>query len=46
VQAMGLTRVIVAHRPDTIAMADRGVEVKDGRLHCESGNNRLTRERA
>jgi ATP-binding cassette subfamily B protein RaxB len=32
IRAMGLTRVIVAHRPDTIAMADRILVVKGGRL--------------
>lgn len=32
IRAMGLTRVIVAHRPETIAMADRIIVVKDGQL--------------
>ena len=32
VQAMALTRVVVAHRPETIAMADRVVEMVGGRI--------------
>ncbi len=32
VEAMGLTRLIVAHRPDTIAMADRVLVMKGGRI--------------
>lgn len=32
VKAMGLTRIIVAHRPETIASADRIVVVKAGKL--------------
>jgi ATP-binding cassette subfamily B protein RaxB len=32
VQAMALTRVVVAHRPETIAMADRVVEMAAGRV--------------
>lgn len=33
VQAMGLTRIVVAHRPETIASAKRVVVLKDGQLH-------------
>lgn len=32
VQALALTRVIVAHRPETIAMAERVVVLEEGRL--------------
>ena len=32
VRAMQLTRVIVAHRPETIAMAQRVVAIENGRL--------------
>jgi ATP-binding cassette subfamily B protein RaxB len=32
IKAIGLTRIIVAHRPETIAMADRVLVVKNGRL--------------
>jgi ATP-binding cassette subfamily B protein RaxB len=32
VHAMALTRVVVAHRPETIAMADRVVEMVGGRI--------------
>jgi ATP-binding cassette subfamily B protein RaxB len=32
VTELGLTRIIVAHRPETIAMADRVVVIKAGRL--------------
>jgi len=46
VQAMGLTRVIVAHRPDTIAMADRVVMVKGGQLHSATIDIDLTKARA
>lgn len=33
IKSMGLTRVVVAHRPETIAMADRVVVVQKGQLH-------------
>ncbi len=36
VHAMALTRVVVAHRPDTIAMADRIVEMAAGRIVGDS----------
>ncbi|MES2264614.1 MAG: peptidase domain-containing ABC transporter [Pseudomonadota bacterium] len=32
IKAMGLTRVVVAHRPETISMADRIVVIKAGRM--------------
>lgn len=32
VKAMGLTRIVVAHRPETIASADRIVVLKDGAI--------------
>ena len=32
IKSLGLTRIIVAHRPETIAMADRVVTLRDGRL--------------
>jgi len=32
IRKMGITRVIVAHRKETIAMADRVVEIRNGRL--------------
>jgi ATP-binding cassette subfamily B protein RaxB len=32
IKMMGLTRLIVAHRPETIAMADRVVLIHDGRI--------------
>jgi len=35
VRELGLTRIMVAHRPDTIAMADRVVCLKDGNLKSE-----------
>jgi ATP-binding cassette subfamily B protein RaxB len=38
VRAMQLTRVVVAHRPETIAMADRVVEMAGGRIARDSGN--------
>ncbi|WP_431265782.1 peptidase domain-containing ABC transporter [Roseateles chitinivorans] len=31
---LSVTRIIIAHRPDTIAMADRVVLLKEGRLHA------------
>jgi ATP-binding cassette subfamily B protein RaxB len=36
VRAMQLTRVVVAHRPETIAMADRVVEMAGGRIVADS----------
>ncbi len=36
VRAMALTRVIVAHRPETIAMADRVVALAHGRIASDS----------
>jgi ATP-binding cassette subfamily B protein RaxB len=33
VKALGLTRVIIAHRPETIASAPRGLVLQDGELH-------------
>jgi len=36
VRAMALTRVIVAHRPETIAMADRVVALAQGRIASDS----------
>ena len=32
VKALGLTRVIIAHRPETIASAERRLELCDGQL--------------
>jgi ABC-type bacteriocin/lantibiotic exporter with double-glycine peptidase domain len=32
-QALGLTRVIIAHRPETIASAPRRLVLCDGELH-------------
>jgi ATP-binding cassette subfamily B protein RaxB len=35
VKALALTRIIVAHRPETIASAERVVELANGRLVCD-----------
>ena len=32
IRGLALTRIVVAHRPETIAMADRVVTIADGRL--------------
>jgi ATP-binding cassette subfamily B protein RaxB len=32
VSTLGITRIVVAHRPQTIAMADRVLEIRDGQL--------------
>jgi ATP-binding cassette subfamily B protein RaxB len=32
VRALRLTHIIVAHRPETIASADRVIELRDGRV--------------
>jgi ABC-type bacteriocin/lantibiotic exporter with double-glycine peptidase domain len=32
-KALGLTRVIIAHRPETIASAPRRLVLHDGKLH-------------
>jgi ATP-binding cassette subfamily B protein RaxB len=36
IQALGLTRIIVAHRPETIAMAERVIVIKNGRVEPEA----------
>ena len=36
IQALGLTRIIVAHRPETIAMAQRVIVIKNGRIEPEA----------
>lgn len=33
VSALAVTRMIVAHRPETIGMADRVIEMRDGRIY-------------
>ena len=33
IRELGLTRVIIAHRPETIASAERRIAIVDGRLH-------------
>jgi len=33
VKSLGLTRIIIAHRPETIASAPRRLIVRDGELH-------------
>ena len=40
VRAMALTRVIVAHRPETIAMADRVVEMAAGKIVRDGAQTR------
>ena len=32
VKALNITRIIIAHRPQTISMADRVLELRDNRL--------------
>lgn len=32
IKALGMTRIIVAHRPQTIAMADRVIELQNGHV--------------
>jgi ATP-binding cassette subfamily B protein RaxB len=39
IKGMRLTRVIVAHRPETVAMADRTIAVKDGTVICSAGQH-------
>jgi ABC-type bacteriocin/lantibiotic exporter with double-glycine peptidase domain len=39
---MGLTRIMVAHRPDTIAMADRVVQLRNGKLSDAANSNLYT----
>lgn len=34
VQNLALTKVIIAHRPETIASADRVIAIENGRVHC------------
>ena len=33
IRKLGLTRIIIAHRPETIASAERRIAIVDGRLH-------------
>ncbi len=40
VRSMALTRVVVAHRPETIAVADRVVTLADGRVASDSAASR------
>jgi ATP-binding cassette subfamily B protein RaxB len=40
VRSMALTRVVVAHRPETIAVADRVVTLAQGRVVSEGGTAR------
>jgi ATP-binding cassette, subfamily B, bacterial CvaB/MchF/RaxB len=40
IQNMGLTRIIAAHRPETIAMADRVLAMRKGQLYAECQENR------
>ncbi len=44
VQKLALTRVIIAHRPETIAMAERVVRMEAGRVveERERGSARLS----
>lgn len=42
VRQLEITRVIVAHRPDTIAAANRVVVIKDGLANIAAENERLT----
>ncbi|SFU63209.1 peptidase domain-containing ABC transporter [Pseudoduganella namucuonensis] len=43
VKSMGLTRIVVAHRSETIATADRIISVKGGKLVCHDDNFSLTK---
>lgn len=38
VRQLSITRIIVAHRPQTLAMADRVVTLEEGRIACPSGS--------
>ena len=37
VEALGATRIVVAHRPETIAMAGRVIVIDQGRVVSDSG---------
>lgn len=41
IKALSITRVIIAHRPDTIATADRVYELKDGTLVLREKDDRI-----
>ncbi|MEK8026134.1 peptidase domain-containing ABC transporter [Pseudaquabacterium rugosum] len=44
IAAMSLTRIVVAHRPQTLALVDRVIELRDGRIvHDESSAEHLAR---
>jgi ATP-binding cassette, subfamily B, bacterial CvaB/MchF/RaxB len=36
---LSLTRIIVAHRPDTISSADRVIHLKDGKIASDAVND-------
>ena len=42
VEALGATRIIVAHRPETIAMAARVIVIDQGRIVSDSGRETAT----
>jgi len=44
VREMALTRVMVAHRPETLAMADRVVNLDGGRIVSDSTPSGLSRD--
>ena len=41
-KSLGITRIVVAHRPETIAAADRVLLVKDGRVIAHRNANPLS----
>ncbi len=43
IAALSITRIVIAHRPETIAAADRVLEFVDGRLVSDSASARLSR---
>jgi len=42
IRGLGLTRIIIAHRPETIASADRRVAIVDGRLYEHTPASSIT----
>jgi ATP-binding cassette subfamily B protein RaxB len=44
IRDLGLTRIIIAHRPETIASAERRVAMVDGRLHELAQLNSISRK--
>jgi ATP-binding cassette subfamily B protein RaxB len=46
IRELGLTRIIIAHRPETIASAERRIAIVDGQLHEQPQPDSISRRNA